>query len=151
MVSKTDKSGLSEIFYALRMGEKAAGKSPFENLYGRKSNTVKSNIVDKIKSVPKVDRGLQFTTSSFEEEIDSAIMVRERTRGSKLEGQFRKKAGKAIKETAHTITFLTKGGLGLLQTGHGEDKAAEEKCETPKRRSIWALHTMRGNGGVIRR
>ena len=37
-------------------------------------------------------------------------MVRERTRGSKLEGQFRKRAGKIVKETAHTITFLPKDG-----------------------------------------
>ena len=51
IVLKKDKSGLSKILYALRMGEKADGKSPFENLYGRKPNMVKSNIVDKIKGV----------------------------------------------------------------------------------------------------
>ena len=142
MVLKRDKSGFSEIFYALRMGEKAEGKSPFENLHGRKSNTVKSYMVHKIKGVSKVDPGLKFTMSSFEEEIDSAIMARERPKGSKLEGQLRKKAGKVIKETAHTITFLPKGGGGLLQTGRGEDKAAHEKCETPKRRSSWAVQLM---------
>ena len=90
-VLKREKSGLSEILYALRMGKNADGKSPFENLYGRKPNTVKSIIVDKIKGVSEVGPGLKFTTSDFEEETDSAIMVRERTRGSKLEGQFRKK------------------------------------------------------------
>ena len=107
IVLKKDKSGLSEILYALRMGEKADGKPSFENLYGRKPNTVKSNIVDKIKGVSEVDPGIKLSTSDFEAEVDSAIMVRERTRGSTLESQFRKRAGE-IKETAHTITFLPK-------------------------------------------
>ena len=57
-VLKKDKSGLSETLNALRMGEKADGKSPFENLYGRKPNTVKSNNVDRrcfrSRSRPKV-------------------------------------------------------------------------------------------------
>ena len=79
-------------------------------MYGRKLNTVKSNTVDKIKGVSEVDPGLKFTTSDFEEEVDSAKMMRERTRGSKLEGQLRTRPGKVIKETAHTIIFLPKGG-----------------------------------------
>ena len=101
---------MSEILYALRKGEKTDGKSPFEKLYGRKPNTVKSNIVDKIKGVSEVDPGLKFSKSDFEEEVDSAIMVRERRRGSKLESQFRRRAGKIVKETAHIITFLPKDG-----------------------------------------
>ena len=60
IVLKKDKSGLSEILYELRMGEKADGTSPFEKLYGRKPNTVKSNMVDKIKGVSEVDPGLSF-------------------------------------------------------------------------------------------
>ena len=76
IVLKRDKSGLSEILYALRMGKKASGKSPFESLYGRKPNTVKSNIVVKIKSVSEVDQKIKFSTSDFEEEVDSAISVR---------------------------------------------------------------------------
>ena len=41
IILKRDKSGLSEILYALRMGQKADGKSSFEKLCGRKPNTVK--------------------------------------------------------------------------------------------------------------
>ena len=37
-------------------------------------------------------------------------MAKERTRGSKVESQFKKRAGKIVKETAHTITFLPKDG-----------------------------------------
>ena len=93
IVLKRDKLGLSEILYALRMGEKASGKSPFESLYGWKPNTVKSNIVVKIKSVLEVDQKIKFSTSDFEEEVDSAILVRERTGGSKR-----------TRESPHTIT-----------------------------------------------
>ena len=67
---------------------------------------VKSNIVDNFKSVSEVDQGVTFNASKFEEDIDSTILVRERTRGSKLEGKFKKKSGKIIKETTHTIIFL---------------------------------------------
>ena len=103
---------------------------------GWNSNTVKSNIVDKIKGVSEVDPGLKFSTSDFEEEVDSAIMVRERTRGSKLESQFRKRAGKIVKETIHTITFLPKDGKKrdcILKAGCSENKTAkEEQSQTQK-------------------
>ena len=90
------------------MGKKADGKSPFEKLYRRDPNTVKSNIINKIKNVSENDPKVEFTQSDFEEEVDSAILVRERTKGSKLEGQYKRKTGKVIKESAHTITFLPK-------------------------------------------
>ena len=51
---------------------------------------------------------MKFSTSNFEKKIDSAILVRERTKCSRLEGQFENKAGKVVKEAAHTITFLSK-------------------------------------------
>ena len=108
IVLKRDKTAHSEILNALRMREKADGKSPFENLYSRKPKTVKSNIVDKFKGVSEADPSLKLSTSDFEDEIDSAIVVREMTKGSNLEGQFKEKSGKVIKETAHTITFLPK-------------------------------------------
>ena len=132
IVLKKDKSGLSENLYALRMREKADGTSPFEKLYGRKPNTVKSNIVDKIKGVSEVDPGLKFSTSDFEEEVASAIMVRERTRGSKLEGQFRKRTGKIVKETAHTITFLPKDGKReIIYSKRDVAKTKPQKKKTP--------------------
>ena len=94
VILKRDKSGLSELLYALRMGKKADGKSPFEKLYGREPNTVKSNIINKIKNVSENDLKVEFTQSDFEEEVDSTILVRERTKGSKLEGQYKEKPEK---------------------------------------------------------
>ena len=108
IIFKRDISGLSEILYALRTGQKADGKSPFEKLYGRKPNTVKSNVVERVIFVLETESKLAFSVSDFEEEVDTAILVRERTKGSKLEGPYKRKVGKALKKTAHTITFLPK-------------------------------------------
>ena len=117
IILKRDKSGLSEVLYALRMGKKADdGKSPFEKLYGREPNTVRSNIINKIKNVSENDPKVEFTQSDFEEEVDSTILVRERTKGPKLEGQYKRKAGKVIEESPHTITFLPKNSKKKLCT-----------------------------------
>ena len=152
IILKRDNSALSESLYALKM-RKTDGKLPFEILYGRKPNTVKSNIVDKNKVISEIDTGLKFTTSDFDEEQDSTIMVTERTRGSKLEGQFERNQGKQSRRppTPLLSSRRWKKGSSLFQTGCGEDKAAEEKRETPKRRPSWAVRKMRGNGGAIGR
>ena len=90
------------------MGKTADGKSPFEKLYDRNPNTVKSNWGDKVKSVSVVDPGVNFSTSYFKEEINSAVPLSQRTKGSELERKFKKKAGKVKKESTHAITVLPK-------------------------------------------
>ena len=98
IVLKREKSGLSEILYALRTGQKADGKSPFEKLYGRKPNTVKSNVVERIKNVSETEPKVTFSPSDFEEEIDSTILVRERTRGRSLRASTRERRGRWSKK-----------------------------------------------------
>ena len=94
IILKRDQSGLSEILYALRTGQKADGKSPFEKLYGRKPNTVKSNVVERNIFVLETESKLAFSVSDFEEEVDSAILVRERTKGSNYRDRIKEKWGK---------------------------------------------------------
>ena len=137
IVLKREKSGLSEILYALRTGQKADGKSPFEKLYKRQPNTVKSNVVERIKNVSKTEPKVTFSPSDFEEEIDSTILVRERTKGSKLEGQYKRKVRKVIKETEHTITFLPKKSMKeviLSKRDVAKDTAEKEKAGTSRER-----------------
>ena len=81
------KSGLSKLLYALRTGQKADGKSHFEELYGRKPNPVKNNVAERNKNVSEKEAKLTFSPPDFEEEIELATQVRERTKGSKVEGQ----------------------------------------------------------------
>ena len=101
-----DQSGLSEILYALRVNIKKDGTSPFEKQMGRQPNTVKSNLVSKLLAISERDPNLEFEQSDFQDDLDSTVLVRERARGSKLQGTFDKRAGRKIKETALTVAML---------------------------------------------
>ena len=44
----------------------------------------------------------------FSDEADSTILVRERVRGTKLEGAFKKVRGKVVNQSGHTLIILPK-------------------------------------------
>ena len=50
----------------------------------------------------------------FSEEADSTILVRERVRGTKLEGAFKKVKGQIVGESLHTITIFPKTGKQVV-------------------------------------
>ena len=100
------KSGLSEILYALRVSKKKDSRSPFEKHMGKEPNTVKSNLVGKFMDISERDPKLNFQPSDFQDETDSTILVRERSKGSKLESTFAKKTGTVVNETAHVVSIL---------------------------------------------
>ena len=52
---------------------------------------------------------VKLSTSDFESGQDSTILLRERVRGSKLEGAYKKREGKLLDQSEHTITFLPAG------------------------------------------
>ena len=52
---------------------------------------------------------LSLTEDDFESGQDSTILARERSRGSKLEGSYRKKKGVLLEKSNHTATFLPAG------------------------------------------
>ena len=104
-----EKSALSKILYALLVGKKVDGKSPFEKNFGQAPNTIKSILVSRSKFVSETDQQLRSTSSDFQEDVDSAILVRERTRGSKLEGVFKKKSGRVLGESKHTLKWIPEG------------------------------------------
>ena len=73
---------------------------------GHEPNTVKSNVVGKFRDFSAQDSQLEFQPSDFHDDTDSTILVREQTKGSKLEPTFARKTGKVIEETTHTIAIL---------------------------------------------
>ena len=73
---------------------------------GKELNTVKPNLVSKWLGISEQDPDLQFDNSDFQDDLDSTDLVRERSRGTKLQGAFDKKAGRKLKESAQTITML---------------------------------------------
>ena len=97
----------------LRLSKKKDGSWPFEKQWGREPNTVKSNLVLKLLDISEQYTDLQFDNSDFQDELDSTVLVRERARRTKLQGAFDKKAGRNIKESAHTIAMLPEGSSKL--------------------------------------
>ena len=73
---------------------------------GKETNTVISNVVKKLLDISAQDSSVEFHQSDFQDETDSAILVRERAKGSKLEPTFAKKTGKIVNETGHTLSTL---------------------------------------------
>ena len=109
LVSK-DKSGISNILFALRSEKGYDGKSAFEKQNGRKPNTLKSRMIEKciLEKDPKINQ----EPEDFSDEADSTILIRERVRGTKLEGSFKRVKGKIVGQSGHTITVLPKGQKG---------------------------------------
>ena len=107
MVTK-DKSGLSEILFALRMYPTKNGKSPYEKSTRKKPNTIKRLVINRDQFISE-PTDFKLTETDFESRQDSFIRVRERTRGGKLEGAYKKRKGILLEQTDHTITFLPAG------------------------------------------
>ena len=50
----------------------------------------------------------------FSPDVDSTVLISERTRGSKLEGTFKKKTAQLIGESSHTVTILPSRGSPVV-------------------------------------
>ena len=107
-----DKSGISNILFDLRSEKGPDEKSAFERQNGRKPNTEKSRMIE--KCILDQDPQIEIEPEDFSEEADSTILVRERVRGTKLEGAFKKVKGQIVGESMHTITILPKTGIQIV-------------------------------------
>ena len=108
IIVERSKNGISNILFALRTEKRADGKSAFEKQTGRKPNTLKSAMID--KCILEKDPLIEIEPDDFSDEADSTILVRERMRGTKLEGAFKKVKGKVTGQSEHTISILPKSG-----------------------------------------
>ena len=107
IVSK-DNSGISEILFARRMYPSANEKTAYEKSTGFEPNTIKKLVTEPFGCIS--DRStVTLSDTDFESGQDSTILVRERTRGTKLEGAYKKRKGTLLEQTNHTITFLSAG------------------------------------------
>ena len=89
------------------MNPSATKKSPYERYTGQEPNIIKrivTNTTQFFSEKPEIE-----LTPEFESGQDSTIMIRERARGSKLEGAFKKRKGTLLENSNHTITFLPAG------------------------------------------
>ena len=133
IVVELEKSGLSNILFALRTEKGADGKSAFEKHVGRKPKTLKSTMIR--KRILDKDPLIEIEPADFSEEADSTILVRERVRGTKLEGAFKKVKGNIVNETENTLTFLPKTGKSytVSERDVAETRDKEESKQKKKK------------------
>ena len=131
---------MSEILYALRISKRKDGNSPFGKQLGREPNTVKSNAVSKFLDISEQDNSLEFSPTDFQDDLESTVSVRERSRGSKLEGAFELKTGRILKESKHTITILPEASKKeKIYSKRDIAKVSKEQkkiIDTPKRKRV---------------
>ena len=75
---------------------------------GKEPNTVKSKVVGTVRNFSAQESQLEFQPSDFHDDTDSAILVRERTKGSKLEPTFARKAGTVIQKRNIQLRYSLK-------------------------------------------
>ena len=80
------------------------------------------------------DPQLQIEAEDFSEEADSTILVRERVKGTKLEGNFKKIKGQIINQSENTITVLPKSGKETIYSKR--DVAKLGQVQTPPRKKL---------------
>ena len=102
---------------------------------GKEPNTVKTNLVGKFMDISERDRKLNFQPSDFQDETDSIFLVRERSKGSKLESTFAKKSGTVVNETAHTVSILP-GKSRTVKTFSKRDIACANASQKAKLKNM---------------
>ena len=107
-VIERNKNRISDILFAFRTKKGADGKSAFEKQTGKKPNTLKAAMIQ--KCILEKDPLTEIELADFSNEADSTILVRERMRGTTLEGAFRKGEGKVVGQSEHTVSVLPKSG-----------------------------------------
>ena len=90
------------------MNPSANKKPPFERYTGPEANTIKRLVTNHPRSNSEHPE-FSLTEKDFESGQDSTILVRKRTKGSKLVGAYRKGKGILLEQSNHTITFLPAG------------------------------------------
>ena len=76
-------------------------------MFGRKPNTIKSLLTEKPRNCLENDSTRQLSPDDFPKDDDSTVFLRDRTKNTQLESQFKKKKGIITKETAHTLPLDT--------------------------------------------
>ena len=102
-------SGLAALLFALRMNPVANQRSPFERHFKQPPNTITELVTNPTQVVLAAESRVHLPLSDIESGQDSTILVRERTRNTKLGAFFAKRKGKILDSTPHTISFLPKG------------------------------------------
>ena len=114
IVTEKGNTGLARLLFALRTAATTNKDSPFELVFGRKPNTIKEIITEIPKTCLETEDALQLTPEDFPKDDDSTIFLRDKTKNTKLEGQFKKRHGNIMAESSHTITLENERGRQVI-------------------------------------
>ena len=114
IVTEKGNTGLARLLFALRTAATINKDSPFELVFGRKPNTIKEIITEIPKTCLETEDALQLTPEDFPKDDDSTIFLRDKTKNTKLEGQFKKRHGSIVAESSHTITLENERGRQVI-------------------------------------
>ena len=123
IITEKGNVGLTRLLFALRTAATANGNSPFENVFGQKPNTIKNILIEKPNNCLENDSALQLSPEDFPKDNDPTILMRNKTKNTKLEGHFKQRKGRIVSESDHLITMETKRGR---QTISKRDIAKEQ-------------------------
>ena len=108
IVVQWDTTGISNILFQIKSEKGADNTSEFERQRGRNPNTLKSAMIK--KCILEKDPQLQIEPENFNEEAHITLLVREQVKGTKHEGNYKRKKGKVAGQNEHTIRVLPKSG-----------------------------------------
>ena len=114
--------------------------SPFEQVLGRKPNTVKEIITEKPNICLENDNTLKLSPDEFPKVDDPTIFLRDRTKNTKLEGKFKKKSGTIVAESGHTVTMETKTGRQVISKKTLPKRKAHHTVQRQTRKQGTAIH-----------
>ena len=117
---------LARTLFAIRQAKSANKNSPYEEVFGKEPNTVKSIIIEKPKMCLEQDTALDLQLEDFPRDDDSLVFIRDKTTGTKLESKFKKAPGKITEETNNTVT-IEKSKTGKSQIYSKRDVAITKK------------------------
>ena len=80
------------------------------------------------------DPALQIEEEDFSPDVDSTVLFRERTRGSKLEGTFAKQKSRIVSESGQTITILPDKGKHVILSNRDVAVKRDKTTKSGKRR-----------------
>ena len=138
IVLEKDNTGLSGIFFSSPTARGHNAQSPAEVQMGRQHNICGDLLKSSSTSISEDDRKFQLELNEFPHDADSAILVREGARGSKLEPAFRHQGGRKLSESKHTLSLLPAGKatprlLSKRSVAHARQQSDKQKPPLVKR------------------
>ena len=126
-----------ELVTALRQNKKRDGISPFEKQTGRKPNSITSILVDLYKELNTLEFDKSVNLEQLEQfprDDDSLIFVRNRQNKGKLAGLFKKRRGRVVAESTHTVSL--DDGKKLTVLSKRDIAAQKDTAQEPRKEAI---------------